>query len=240
MNVELIDLSGKKALVTGASSGMGRAIAIELAHAGVECAIIGRDQSRLDETVRACADAGHPAHPVICSLDRVDTIEGAVQDAIGRLGGLHILVNSGGVHADGKAHEVNLLDWDRVLDINFRAIYHLVQHAIKEIIKQPGGAIVNIGSITVPYSGGGMQMGAKRALSGYSEALFEDVREYGVKVCTINPGYVNTPMVKSDRIDRTRMIQTEDVARTVMFVLTMSETTCPTEIVLRPQRSPYK
>lgn len=85
-----------------------------------------------------------------------------------------------------------------------------------------------------------MQMGAKRALSGYSEALFEDVREYGVKVCTINPGYVNTPMVKSDRIDRTRMIQTEDVARTVMFVLTMSETTCPTEIVLRPQRSPYK
>lgn len=240
MNVELIDLSGKKALITGGSSGMGREIAIGLAHAGVECAILGRDQSRLNDTARACADVGHPAYPVVCDLDQIDTIEGAMQDAIETLGGLNILVNSGGVHVDGKAHEVSLSEWDRMLDINFRAIYHLVQSALKEIIKHPGGSIVNIGSITVPYSGGGMLMGVKKALSGYSEALFEDVREHGIKVCTINPGFVDTPMVKSDRINRSRMIPPEDVARTVMFVLTMSEVTCPTEIVLRPQRSPYK
>ena len=240
MNVELIDLSGKKALVTGASSGMGRAVAVELAHAGVDCALIGRDQSRLDETANACADAGHDAHPVICELDKIDAIESAVREANEKLGGLNILVNSGGVHADGKAHEVQLSEWDRMLDVDFRAIYHLIHHALQVIIKEPGGAVVNIGGITFPYPGGGMLMGVKRALSGYSEALFEDVREYGVKVCTINPGFVNTPMVKSDRIVRERMIQPEDVARTVMYVLTMSEATCPTEITLRPQRSPYK
>ena len=176
----------------------------------------------------------------ICELDKIDTVEVAVGEAIEKLGGLNILVNSGGVHTDGKAHEVRLADWDRMLNVDFRATYHIIHHALQEIIKQPSGAIVSIGSITVPYSGGGMLMGAKKALSGYSEALFEDVREYGVKVCTINPGYVNTPMVKSDRIDRERMIQPEDIARTVLFVLTMGEATCPTEIVLRPQRSPFK
>lgn len=240
MNIELIDLAGKKALVTGASSGMGRAIAVELAHAGVDCALIGRDKTRLDETASMCADAGHDALPVICELDKIETIERAVEEATKELGGLNILVNSGGVHADGKAHEVQLSVWDRMLNVNFRAIYYLIHHALQEIIKEPGGAIMNIGSITVPYSGGGMLMGAKRALSGYSEALFEDVREYGVKVCTINPGFVNTPMVKSDRIVRERMIQPEDIARTVMYVLTMSEATCPTEITLKPQRSPYE
>ena len=239
VNIDLIDLAGKKALVTGASSGMGRAIAIELAHAGVDCALIGRDQTRLEETAHACSDAGHEAHPVICELERIETIEASVREAIRLLGGLNILVNSGGVHTDGKAHEVDLSEWDRMLDVDFRAVYYLIHHALTEIIKEPGGAVINIGSITVPYSGGGMLMGAKRALSGYSEALFEDVREYGVKVCTINPGFVNTPMVKSDRIVREKMIQPEDVARTVMYVLTMSEATCPTDITLRPQRSPF-
>jgi len=239
VNIELIDLTGKKALVTGASSGMGRAIAVELAHAGVDCALIGRDQTRLEETAKACADAGHDAYPVICELGKIETIESAVGESIKELGGLNILINSGGVHRDGKAHEVELSEWDRMLDVDFRAVYYVIRHALPEIIKEPGGAVINIGSITVPYSGGGMLMGAKRALSGYSEALFEDVREYGVKVCTINPGFVNTPMVKSERIVREKMIQPEDVARTVMYVLTMSEATCPTEITLRPQCSPF-
>jgi NADP-dependent 3-hydroxy acid dehydrogenase YdfG len=65
------------------------------------------------------------------------------------------------------------------------------------------------------------------------------VREYGTKVCTIHPGFVNTPLVSSDRLDRGLMIQPEDIARTVRFVLMMPETACPTEITIRPQRSPY-
>jgi NADP-dependent 3-hydroxy acid dehydrogenase YdfG len=69
--------------------------------------------------------------------------------------------------------------------------------------------------------------------------LFEDVREFGTKVCTIRPGYVNTPMVRSGGVDRDRMIQPDDIARTVLFVLTMPETACPTEITIRPQRTPY-
>ena len=87
--------------------------------------------------------------------------------------------------------------------------------------------------------GGAMQLAATRGIEGYGKALFEDVREYGTKVCTIRPGYVNTSMSKSDRLDSSLMIQPEDIAQTVLFVLNMPTTACPTDIEIRPQRSPY-
>ena len=125
-----------------------------------------------------------------------------------------------------------------MLDVNFRGFTHIVRHALPHINESPCGAIVSIGSITSGYSGAGMYHASKRALSGYCESLFEDVREFGTKVCVINPGYVNTPMVRSDRLERGRMIQPEDIARTIIFVLQMPETACPTEITIRPQRTP--
>jgi NAD(P)-dependent dehydrogenase (short-subunit alcohol dehydrogenase family) len=234
------NLAGRKALVTGASSGIGHAIAIALAHEGVSSALIGRDEERTAKAAAACAKAGTSAVPIVCDISQVAEIEDAVRQAIKELGGLNVLINCAGIHVTAKAHEVDLAAWDETLDINFRAAYHLARHALPEIIKEPGGAIVNIGSITVPYSGGGMAVGAKRALAGYAEALFEDVREYGTKVCTIHPGWVNTPMARSDRLEPARMIQPEDIARTVLFVLAMPETACPTEITIRPQRSPYR
>ena len=89
-------------------------------------------------------------------------------------------------------------------------------------------------------AGAGMRLAVYRALAGYAEALFEDVRESGTKVCTIRPGFVNTSLAASDRLDPALMIQPDDIARTVLFVLTMPETACPTEITIRPQRSPYR
>ena len=231
--------SQMKALITGASSGMGRSIAVGLARAGFDCALIGRDQSRLDGTAHDCREAGREAYPIVCDLGKLDAIKSSVREAIDRLGGLSVLVNAAGIHITGKTDEIRLADWDLMLDVNFRAVYHLVHHALDEIKKHPGGAIVNIGAIAMPYVGSGMATGSKRALAGFSEALFEDMREHGVKVCTIRPGWVNTPMASSDGVNRERMIQPEDIVRTVLFVLTMPDTTCPTEIVLRPQRSPY-
>lgn len=235
-----VTLSGRKALVTGASSGMGRGIALALARSGVDCALIGRDEGRLASTADECRAAGATAFPIACDVGRMEEIESAVQRAVKNLGGLDFLINAAGIHKSGKAQDVNLADWDSMLDVNFRAIYHLTRHALPEIIRSPGGAVISIGSITVAYSGGGMAAASKRALAGFAEALFEDVREHGTKVCTIHPGYVNTPLVRSDRLDRDRMIQPENIAATVLFVLQMPGTACPTEITIRPQRSPYK
>jgi NADP-dependent 3-hydroxy acid dehydrogenase YdfG len=221
---------------------MGRAVAIALAREGVACALMGRSREKLTETANACAEAGTPAIPVVCDIAQTTTIEGAVRQAIEALDGLNYLINCAGAYERSKSDEGNLENWDQVLDVNLRGTYHLARHALSEINKSPGGAIIKIGAIPSSYSGAGAFLATTRGLDGYADALFEDVREHGTKVCTIRPGFVNTSMAAMaapDRLDPALMIQPDDIARTVLFVLTMPETACPTEIAIRPQRSPY-
>ena len=233
------DLQGRKALILGAAGGMGKAVALALAKQGVTAGVAGRDSKKLENVCRLCRDAGGDAVPVELDLTRLDDLEVAIKHAVARLGGLHYLINCAGKHVSAKAHEADLSTWDHMLDTNFRGFVHVARHALPEINKSGRGAVITIGSITSAYPGAGMHIAARRALAGYCEALFEDVREFGTKVCVLNPGYVNTPMVRSDRLDRSRMIQPEDIARTVSFVLRMPATACPTEITIRPQRTPY-
>jgi len=232
-------LDGKKALVVGAYGGMGSAIATALAREGVACAVMGRNRERLTETAKACVDAGTPATTVVCDIARTAAIEGAVQHAVQALAGMNYLINCAGAHELAKGQDADLATWDHVLDVNLRATYHLARYALPEINKSPGGAVIKIGSVASSYSGAGAFLATTRGLDGYADALFEDVREYGTKVCVIKPGFVNTPLVATDRLNPARMIQPADIARTVLFVLNMPATACPTEITIRPQRSPY-
>ena len=233
-------LAGKKALISGASGGIGRVTALAFAREGISCALMGRNSEELSNIAIECAELGTPATPIVCDIARTDTLENAVNEAIEALDGLNILFNCAGIHKDGKAHEVDLGAWHTMLDVNLKAHYSLVRYALPEINKTPGGAVIKIGSLSTPYSGAGLHLAVSRSLDGYSEALFADVREFGTKVCVIRPGFVNTPMVRLDRLIPELMIQPEDIARTVLFVLTMPENACPTEIVIRPQRTPYK
>jgi NADP-dependent 3-hydroxy acid dehydrogenase YdfG len=200
---------------------------------------MGRSREKLTETANVCAEAGTPAIPVVCDIARTATIEGAVRQAIEALDGLNYLINCAGAYERSKADEGDLETWDRILDVNLKGTYHLARHALPEINKSPGGAIIKIGSFPSSYSGAGAFLATTRGLDGYADALFEDIREYGTKVCIIRPGFVNTSLAASNRLDPALMIQPEDMARTVLFVLTMPETACPTEITIRPQRSPY-
>ncbi len=238
-NSKDVSLEGRKALIVGAYGGMGSAVAVALAREGTSCALMGRTRERLDETSEACAAAGTTSIPVVCDLAQTANIEPAVRKAIDELGGLNFVVNCAGAYELARADDGDLATWDRLLDINLRGTYHIARYALPEINKSPGGAIIKIGSISSSYSGAGAFLATSRGLDGYADALFEDIREYGTKVCIIRPGFVNTPLVDSSRLDRSRMIQPEDIARTVLFVLSMPGTTCPTEITIRPQRSPY-
>jgi NAD(P)-dependent dehydrogenase (short-subunit alcohol dehydrogenase family) len=104
-------------------------------------------------------------------------------------------------------------------------------------------AIINIASISgkMSFGGAAVYAASKHALVGFTGSLYEDVREAGIKVCAICPGFVNTGMAsRNPDLDPSRMIQPEDVARAVLFVACFPETGCPTEIVIRPQRSPYR
>ena len=218
---------------------MGKAVALALAQQGIELALIGRNEEAITALAQACTDAGTRAFPVVCDIAKTATIESTVADAIAGLGGLNYLINCAGISKEGKLHETDLADCDAILDTNLRSHLYLARYATPEINKNPGGAVIKIGAVHHPYSGASTYLAANLGGEGLAEALFEDVREFGTKVCNIKPGWVNTPLVKSEGIDKTLMIQPEDIAQTVLFVLSMPETSCPTEIVILPQRSPY-
>ena len=236
----ILEIKGRNSLVFGGSGGMGSAIAKMLAAQGVTCGLVGRSLEKLKITANACAELGTPAHIFICNISDGASIKTCVTNAINQLGGLNYLINCAGNYNRAKAHECELETWDHILDTNVRSTYHFLRHSLPEINKAPSGAVIRINSLEAIYSGSGIQTAQKRAIDGYAEALFEDVREYGTKVCTIQPGFTNTPHVKPGRINRELMIQPEDIAETVKFVLLMPETACPTEILIRPQRSPWK
>lgn len=233
------DLSGHKAIISGATGGMGHAVALAFAREGIKTALMARNEAGLGALAEECAGLGTPAIPVVCDIADVNSIPTSVDKAIQKLGSLNVLFNCAGIHKSGKGHEANLVDWEAMLNTNLRAHYTLARHALPEINKTPGGAVIKIGSIAVPRATQAMHLAVSRALDGYADCLFDDVREFGTKICTIRPGFVDTPMVNSDRMDRKKMIAPEDIAETVLFILRMPERTCPTEIVLRPQRSPY-
>ena len=236
----ILEIKGRNALVVGGSGGMGSAIAKMLAAQGVTCVLVGRSLEKLEITANACAELGTPAHIFICDISDGASIRTCVANALNQLGGLNYLINCAGNYNRAKAHECELETWDHILDTNVRSTYHFLRHSLPEINKAPSGAVIRINSLEAIYPGSGIQTAQKRAIDGYAEALFEDVREYGTKVCTIQPGFTNTPHVKPGRINRELMIQPEDIAETVKFVLLMPETACPTEILIRPQRSPWK
>ena len=238
MNTPEDSLAGK-AIVVGANGGMGKAVALAMAQQGIELALIGRNEQAITALAQACTDAGTKAFPLVCNIANTATIETSVAEAIAGLGGLNYLVNCAGISKEGKLHETDLADCDAILDTNLRSHLYLARYATPEINKNPGGAVIKIGAVHHPYSGASTYLAANLGGEGLANALFEDVREFGTKVCNIKPGWVNTPLVKSEGIDKSLMIQPEDIAQTVLFVLSMPETACPTEIVILPQRSPY-
>lgn len=232
-------LDGKKALIIGAGGGMGKSISAALAREGVTAVLLGRSESSLLEATDECERQGARGVPLTFDITQIESIEAVVSKATGILGGLNFLINCAGIYEGGAAYEVDLEKWDKVLDTNLRAHYYFVRYAAPIINKEPGGAIIKIGSVASSYPGGGMHLASTYALNGYMSAVFEDVRKYGTKVCVIRPGFVNTRMSRSERLNSKLMIQPDDIAHTVIYILTMSGTGCPTEIVMLPQKSPY-
>lgn len=227
------------AVVTGASRGIGRAIALELASRGATLALIARRREPLLQVAEEARQAGGTAYPFPCDLTDVAALGPLVEEIAGQLGRIDALINNAGAFDFTPAGRANLGRWDEVLDLNLRAVIHLTRHALPHLERQPSSAIVNIASMggKDPVAGGGIYCATKFGVFGFAGALFEDVRDRGVKVCTIAPGQAVNRVDHAPSLP-SAFVPPEDVARTVAFVLEFPPTSCPTEILLRAQRSP--
>eukprot|EP01007_Sphenomonas_quadrangularis_P000698 NODE_1547_length_831_cov_66.062660_g1289_i0.p1 GENE.NODE_1547_length_831_cov_66.062660_g1289_i0~~NODE_1547_length_831_cov_66.062660_g1289_i0.p1 ORF type:complete len:221 (+),score=25.68 NODE_1547_length_831_cov_66.062660_g1289_i0:26-664(+) len=175
-------------------------------------------------------------------LTNTPEIETAVEALQEKFKVVHILVNSAGTAYKGSAFEANLEKWMSIVDLNLKAtmaVTRLVAPLMKDCVR---GSIVNIGSdMAIKWSAmQGVYCATKAAVLNFSRCVYEDVRERGIKVCCIGPGIVNTPLQAGrPGIAFERCIQPEDITRLVMFVVHFPTTSCPTEIIIEPQKSPY-
>ena len=230
----------RTALVSGAGKGIGRAIALRLAATGYDVFLLGRDGDALATVAAECAAQSVQADYMAADLRDADAITAALEAAHERLGVIDVLVNNAGTASRGAVQDANLEAWRNVLDLNLWAVIALTRGVVPTMIARRQGAVINISSIGGRHSAGGdaIYAATKHALNGFTASLFEDVREFGIKVSCIMPGFVDTALTASLRKRNERMIGAEDVAACVDFVLASSARCCPTEIVLRPQLPP--
>ena len=195
MSANMFSLAGKSALVTGASRGIGRAIAEGLASAGADVAITARELASLDGTAAAIGAMGRKPVPVAMDVTDVASIRSGVAQAVKALGGLGILVNNAGMEQVCPSLDIEEDLWDSILDTNLKGAFFVAQAAARAMNK---GAILNICSLTsergiptaVPYGS------SKTGLLGMTRALAVEWAERGIRVNAVEPGYFRTALTE--------------------------------------------
>ena len=238
-----VKLKGQVAIVTGAGRGIGRAIALALGEAGVCVALAARSEGEIRSVAQEIRGKDGDALAIAADLSRDDEMERLVKQTVKEWGPVDILVNNAGWGKTATVVDSRIEDWDRTLQINLRAPMVLTRLVLPGMIAKKSGAVINIGSIsskagtanTSAYSA------SKFGMLGFTQSLFEEVREYGVKVSIILPGFVDTPLIPlNKRLDRGKMIQPRDIAGAVMYILSTPTNSCPVEMTIRPQQTPYR
>ena len=232
-----MELNGKVILITGASGGIGAATARRLAKKGMALALAGRNVKKLEAVAQECKKLGGLAEVFPCEITDQDYTSGLPDAVRAHFGALNALFNNAGVFETGAFDQADISRWDAALDINFRSLLHLTKAAVPHLLENTESAVINLSSIAgrMTFGGGGIYSATKHAVHAFSGCLFDDLRDRGLKVSAIYPGFVDTGMTAGVEGDRSHMIQPDDVARTLQFVLEFPSNACPTEIVIRPQ-----
>lgn len=223
----MFDLTGKRALVTGASGGIGAAIAKALHGAGATVALSGTRRDALDAVA---AELGSRVSVVPCNLSDNAAVARLVDEAAAAMGGIEILVNNAGLTRDGLAMRMKDEDWDTVIAVNLGASFRLSRAALKPMMKQRWGRIIGITSVVgVTGNPGQANYAASKAgLIGMSKALAQEVGSRGITVNTVAPGFIETAMTDAlgedrrkllaERIPAQRLGTPADVAAGVVFL----------------------
>jgi len=233
-------LASKVALVTGASRGIGFAIAQRLGHMGARVSICGRDGAKLDPSAAVLRDAGIEILSVVADVTREDQILPFVQRTQKELGAIDILVNNAGIGLFGPFHEFGEADWDRVMDTNLKSVFLVSRAVVPEMIRRQTGHIVNISSLAGKntFANGAIYCASKWGLMGLSGSMAEDLRGYGIRVSAICPGSVATEFAGQSRKNPAKALQPDDIAHAVAALVTQSDGSFISEVHIRPTRKP--
>ncbi|HMF75392.1 MAG TPA: SDR family oxidoreductase [Bryobacteraceae bacterium] len=236
-------LTGKKAVVTGASKGIGLAIAQSLLSQGAEVVICARRQEQLDAAVRELGKAGGKVAGHVADVSQSKDVAGLFAFAVQELGGLDILINNAGFGLFRPTAELTVEEWDRLIGVNLSGTFYCSREALTRFRQPDGGWIINISSLAGrnPFAGGSAYNASKFGMNGFSEAMMLDHRKDNVRVSYIMPGSVDTEFSGAGHAGRSDWkIAPEDIAEIVVGILLMPARTLISRVEVRPSQPQKK
>ena len=225
-----MSLSGRVALVTGASQGIGRACALKLATQGATVVVVARTQEKLDELEKEISATGGKAAAFTLDVSNEEQIKTVIKSVLGQLGKIDILVNNAGVTRDQLVMRMKRADWDTVINTNLTSAYLCIQQVISSMLKQRWGRIINITSVfgQTGQAGQANYAASKAGLIGLTMAIAREVASRNITCNAVAPGFIETSMtaVLSDEFKQTavkmiplgRVGTPEDIANSVAFL----------------------
>lgn len=222
-------LNGKNALITGASKGIGLAVAEALAAEGVNVGLVARSSNEL-ETVAASLSETYGVRTGIAAADISKQIE--VQSAFAKiqhdLGSVDIVINNAGIATFGTVVDMPIEQWERILQVNVLGTYYMTRAALPSMIARNSGQIINIASTAGErgFATGSAYCASKFAVLGFTESVMQEVRKHNIRVTALTPSTVNTPLAVNAGLkigDEDRMMQPEDVAQLILATLQLPE-----------------
>lgn len=210
-------IKGKIAYITGASSGIGRATALQLASEGVHVGLIARTESKLNDVASEAKAYGVKAVVAPADIAKIEDVNKAIDKLQNELGSADILINNAGMGRYGSFLEIEPEDWKETFEVNVYGTYHVTRAVLPQMIEKDSGDIITISSSSglKGTAGSTSYSASKFAIQGMTEALMQEVRRNNIRVFTLNPSLVATELVFGDKLDeqdKEKYMQPEDLA----------------------------
>ena len=230
----------QRALITGASSGIGKATALAFAKAGIDVALVSRSQDKLEAVATAAREAGVQAKAYALDLAKVEQVEAGIRAIAQDFSGIDILVNSAGIGYTNLLRDTPLSEWQHTIAINLTSVFQCIVALLPSLRQQQRGTIINVASIAgqQPFPSWGAYNVSKAGLIALSKTLAAEERSHGIRVVTICPGAVNTPLWDTDTVqvdlNRSAMLTPEIVAQSILHATLLPEQAVIDSVTLMP------
>lgn len=228
----------RRALITGASSGIGKATALAFAKAGIDVALVSRSQEKLEGVAAVAKEIGVEAKAFTVDLGSVAQVKTKIQAIADEFGDIDILVNNAGIGYTANLSDTPLEDWQRVIDLNITSVFQCMMAIVPGMRQRGKGTIINIASIAAKqaFAGWGAYCVSKAGLLALSQTLAQEERVHGIRVTAICPGAVNTEIWDTETVnvnfDRTKMLTPEIVAQTILHTVLLPQEAVIEELTL--------
>lgn len=241
MELYLMKLQNKIAVITGAGKGIGRATADLFLKEGAKVILTSRNQSELEQIVTENDSKKDNITIISGDISKEETINKVIDETIGKYGKIDILVNNAGFGIFDNLVDSRLEDFDAVFNTNVRALYLITKGCLPYMIKERSGTIINIASVAGKqgFATGSIYCASKHAVMGLTRALMLEVREHNIRVCAICPGSVATDFFRTESqttlsSKKETVLQAEEIAETILLAASLPENAMISELEVRP------